>query len=187
MNCIKMVGQSYSLEKRGSISPERIDSEDKENQSPKKSSETPIEIDEDLLLSALKGLELILRDSKDSAIELLSKKKEQTDTNNSDSNPSKQSNLNKLLLNFEIILKQKVISKTGNVRKTKFKYNYALRQQVCILLGSLSILFDSTLINTEICDKILDLLKISIKDPKRLVRSEAGKANCEWQLCLAGN
>merc|ERR1712226_1112075 len=120
-------------------------------------------LDQELLFQALKGLELILRDSKQSAISVLTSYK----TNN-----TPKSQLPKILKKLEILL--------------SLKFEVKIRKQVCIVLGSLSILLDTGLVKKENISVIQKLLNKSLSDNKRAARNQAAKANCEWQLCLAG-
>lgn len=127
--------------------------------------EKSLQIDQNLLFSALTGLELILRDGKNSAIKLL----------------EKPNTLEMLLSSFnQIFIK-------NNQNNEEEKFDLEIRQQVCKILGCFSILYDTNLLNLKLVEQILEILKLAINDRKRKVRREAGKGNSEWLLTLGEN
>merc|ERR1712115_652883 len=93
---------------------------------PKKSkSATPpqnLQIDQNLLYSALTGLELILRDGKNSAIKLL----------------QKENTLQMLLSSF----KQIFVNHKNENENSGINFDLEIRQQVCKILGCFSMLYD---------------------------------------------
>ena len=140
-----------------------------------------IDLDEDLLLSALNGLELILRDSKDSAVKLLASSSTVPENKQHQESPEnlssvKYANLENLLANFGLII--------DNRNQHNISINFKIRKEICVILGCLSILYDSNLLNIQCCDLIMGYLKVLVNDKKRMVRREAGRARSEWSLIL---